>query len=67
MTELLVLLTSTLHLIMRILHYYLLSYVREGAWWPKQGPNKGREEVTGEQEREIRSRLLILHLKEDKL
>ena len=46
-----------------------MSYVGERPWWPIQCPNKGRrkKEAKGEEEREIRSSLLILDLKDGKL
>ena len=41
-----------------------MGYVEERLWWPIQSPNKGRKKKTN---REIRSSLLILDLKDDKL
>ena len=46
----------------------LVSYVEERLCWPIQSPNKGRKKkVNGYEEREIRSSLLILDLKDGKL
>ena len=45
-----------------------MSYAGEKPWWPIQGPNRGRKKkAKGYEEREIRSSLLILDLKDDKL
>ena len=44
------------------------SYVGGRPWWPIQSPNKGRKKkVKGYEEREVRSSLIILDLKEEKL
>ena len=44
-----------------------MSYVEERPWWPIESPNNGRKKVKGYEEREIRSSLLILDLKDGKL
>ena len=47
---------------------FLVSYVGEKPWWPIQSPNRGRKKKAGDEgERDIRSGLLILDLKEGKL
>ena len=47
---------------------FLVSYVGERSWQPIQSPNKGRKKkVEGSEEREIRSSLLIVDLKDGKL
>ena len=47
---------------------FLVSYVEERPWWPIQIPNKGRKKkAKGEEEKEIRSSLLILDLKDGNL
>ena len=48
--------------------FFLVSYVGESLWWPIQSPNKGRKKKANSyEEREIRSSLLILDLKDSKL
>ena len=43
-------------------------YVEERLWWPIQSPNIGRKKkASSYEDREIRSSLLILHLKDGKL
>ena len=50
------------------LTFFLVGYVGERPWWPIQSPNKGRKkEAKGQEEREIRSSLLILDLKDGTL
>ena len=45
-----------------------MSYVEGRPWWPTKSPNKGRKKkAKGKEEREIRSSLLILDLKDGKL
>ena len=45
-----------------------MSCVDERPWWPIQSLNNGRKKkVKGKEEREVRSSLLILDLKDDKL
>ena len=43
----------------------MVNYVGERPWWPIQSPNKegGKKIAKGEEEKEIRSSLLILDLK----
>ena len=42
-----------------------MSYVEERPWWPIQSPNNGtKKKVKSYEEREIRSSLLILDLKD---
>ena len=44
-----------------------MSYVEERTWWPVQSPNKDeRRKRKAKEEREIRSSLLILDLKDGK-
>ena len=48
--------------------HFLVSCIGERPWWPLQSPNKGRKKkAKSEEEREIRSRLLILDLKDGEL
>ena len=48
--------------------FFLVSYVGERLWRPIQRPNQGRKKkAKGSEEREIRSSLSILDLKEGKL
>ena len=50
------------------LSFFLVGYVEERPWWPIQSPKKGREKkAKGEEEKEIRSSLLIVDLKDGKL
>ena len=45
---------------------FLVSCVGERPWWPIKSPNKGRKRK-GKEERELRSNILILDLKDGKL
>ena len=48
--------------------FSLVGYVEERLWWPVQSPNIGRKKKANSlEDREIRSSLLILHLKDGKL
>ena len=48
--------------------FFLVSYVGERPWWPIQCLNKGRKKkAKGQEDREIRSILLLLDLKDGKL
>ena len=50
------------------LYFFLVGYVEERLWWPIQSPNTGgKKKVSSQEEREIRSSLLILDLKDGKL
>ena len=50
------------------INFFLVGHVEERLWWPIQGPNKGRKKKANSyEEREIRSSLLILDLKDGKL
>ena len=45
--------------------FFLVGCVEERLWWPIQRPNRGRKKkANSEEEREIRSGLLILDLKD---
>ena len=56
------------HLGINLILFFLVSYVGERPWWPIQCLNKGRKKkAKGLEEREIRSSLLILDLKDGKL
>ena len=51
-----------------LLFFCLVSYVVERPWWPIQSLNNGRKkEAKGSEEKDIRSSLLILDLKDGKL
>ena len=40
--------------------FFLTNYVEERPWWPVQSPNKGgKNKLKGQEEKEIRSSLLI--------
>ena len=47
----------------------LVSYVGERPWWPIQSPNKegGKRKANGYEEKEVRSILVILDLKDGRL
>ena len=48
--------------------FFLVGYVEERPSWPIQSPNKGRKKkASSKEDREIRSGLLILDLKDGKL
>ena len=45
-----------------------MGYVEERLWWPIQSPNTGgKKKASSYEDREIRSSLLILDLKDGKL
>ena len=51
----------------KLLSFFLVSCVGERPWWPIQSLNNGRKKkANGYEEREIRSSLLILDLKDSK-
>ena len=48
--------------------FFLVGYVEERLWWPIQSPNIGRKKkANSKEDREIRSSLLILDLRDGKL
>ena len=48
--------------------FFLVGYVEERLWWPIQSPNIGRKKkASSKEDREVRSSLLILDLKDGKL
>ena len=54
--------------IVEVVVIFLLSHVEERSWWLVQSPSKGRKKkAKGLEERDIRSSLLILDLKDGKL
>ena len=50
------------------LFLFLVGYVEERPWWPIQSPNiGGKKKASSKEDREIRSSLFILDLKDGKL